>query len=110
MSYRSQTKFNNLNTRQKATADKISDLLSQLNAHAMDALKQQAYLRANPDLNIDQEYIDILGVAIDPIIVTFTEVVGKLQDVVASSNATVTVDSIITKYNIDLVKVSNDLL
>jgi cupin superfamily acireductone dioxygenase involved in methionine salvage len=110
MSFISQTKFQNLNEQRKQTSRSISQCISQLNAHASTALKQQAYLRKNPDLNIDPEFITIMGAEVAPIAAAFAEVQYKLNDIVSVMTEEMTVDDMMEKYNIDLSQVSSELL
>lgn len=105
-----QTKFNALNDRRKETAKNVSRSLNLLLEEASNALKQQAYMRSNPDDNGADELVPIVQVIFDQITVTFMEVQDKLEDLVAVRNGTMTVEDLITKHSIDLNEYSEELI
>ncbi len=110
MSSISQAKFQNLNDQRKQTAKQVSQCISQLNAQALVALKQQAYIHKNPDSNIDPEFIDVVGAEVVPVATAFAEVQDKLNDLVSVMNGAITVDEMIAKHSIDVSQVSSELL
>jgi len=110
MSSISQTKFQNLNNQRKATAKQVSQCISQLTAHALAALKQQAYIHKNPDSNIDPEFITIVGAEVVPVATAFEVVQDQLNDLVSVMNDPSTVDAVIAKHSIDVDQVSTELL
>ena len=105
-----QTKFNTINQRRKDTTKGVSRAVSELNKHTTDALKQQAYIRTNPDDNGADELIPIVQVDFDALVIALAEVQGKLNDLTAVRNGALSVEDSVTKYNINLDEFSDELL
>ena len=105
-----QLKLTQYNTNQKATASTIGRSISSLNNDLASALGHQAYARKNPDGVIDAELLAIINIGVDQLLAQYDEVDQKRLDLIAVKDGTMTVDELIAKYNIDLVKYSNDLL
>ena len=89
-------------------AEKCS--LSKLNVLANKALKQQAYVRKNPDDNGVDEFKAVLSADIDSIAASLAEVNDKLADLMKVKSDVMTVDELISKYSIDLAGYSSELL
>mgnify|MGYP003133122369 FL=1 len=103
-------KFTNLNSERKSTQRSVATAISNLNAAANSALKQQAYMRVNPDNNGADELISITKPDFDACAAAFNEVAQKLMDMQAVQAGTMTVEDCIEKYNIDLTEYSNELI
>ena len=110
MSELNQLKLANFNENRKQTQQKVSQAISQLNAAASEAMRQQAYMRKNPDLNGADELIAVATPNFDASADAFNEVAQKLADMQSVQAGTLTVDAFITKYNIDLAEFSNGLI
>ena len=105
-----QIKASNFNVDRKATMRDISSAISKLNTQADKALKQQAYVRVNPDNNGVDEFKDILAGDIDGIATSLSEVNAKLADLMAVKAEVITIEELIAKYSIDLDGYSSELL
>lgn len=103
-------KLATLNTNRKQTSQQVSNAISQLNAHAAAAMKQQAYMHKDPDLNGAGDLIAVVQPEFDALSVAFNQVAAKLVDMQAVSAGTMTADALIAKYNIDLNAFSNTLV
>ena len=103
-------KFTNLNSERKSTQRSVATAISNLNAAADSALKQQAYMRVNPDNNGANELIPICQGDFDSCSAAFNEVAAKLMDMQAVQAGTMTVEDCIAKYGIDLTEYSNELI
>ena len=103
-------KFQKWNENRKQTQRSIASTISNLNAQALDALKQQAYIRVNPDLNISPTFAATVLTDITPVIASFLEAREKLNDLMLVSNGTMTVEDMIAKHSIDINQVSSDLI
>lgn len=97
-------------TNQKATSANVARSISALNNDLAAALAHQAYARKNPDANIDAELLGIMGFGVDALLAQYAEVDEKRVDLLSVKAGTMTVDELITKYNIDLTAYSNGLL
>lgn len=104
-------KFSNFNTERKVSLKAISSAVSNLNRDMLVAIKQQAYMRVNPDDNGANELIDIVSNDIDLIATSLADVNEKAADLLAVRSETMTTDQLLTKYNtINLEEYSNELL
>lgn len=104
-------KLANYNEQRKQTARQISTAISQLNAQADIALKQQAYMRSNPDANGADELIAVVAPEFNTLSEAFNQVAAKLQDMQAVNAGTMAVDELIAKYSsINLTEFSNGLI
>ncbi|AJP43414.1 hypothetical protein EP12_06665 [Alteromonas australica] len=103
-------KFTNLNSERKRTQRNVATAISNLNAAADSALKQQAYMRVNPDNNGADELIVITKPDFDACASAFNEVAAKLIDMQAVQAGTMTIDECIAKYGIDLTEYSKELI
>jgi len=106
----SQTKFNTLNEQRKSTTKSVSRAISELNRGASEAIKQSAYMHTDPDSNGVGELVPIVQVEFDALVIAFAEVQSKLGDLISVREGQMTVESLVTKYNVDLVTFSNELL
>ncbi|MEZ7225982.1 hypothetical protein NO989_04275 [Alteromonas sp. DY56-G5] len=105
-----QLKFSNLNTQRKETQRKVSNAISQLNAAADEAMKQQAYMHSNPDDNGANELIAVATPDFNASAQAFNEVAQKLQDMQLVQAGTLSITDYIAKYNIDLSEFSERLI
>lgn len=105
-----QIKASNFNDDRKATMRDVASSLSKLNVLANKALKQQAYVRKNPDDNGVDEFKTVLSADIDSISASLSEVNEKLSDLMKVKSDEMTVDELIAKYSIDLAGYSLELL
>lgn len=103
-------KASNFNNERKATMRDVANYISKLNVGAITALKQQAYVRKNPDDNGVDKFKDILAVDIGNIATSLAEVNDKLADLMKVKSDVMTVDELISKYSIDLAGYSSELL
>ena len=95
---------------QKATVASISRSISSLNNDLSAALEHQAYVRSNPDDNIDASLLGAIDVGVDLLLAQYAEVDQKRLDLLAVKNNSMTVGALIAKYNIDLASYSNSLI
>lgn len=105
-----QLKFSNLNTLRKETQRKVSNAISQLNAAADEAMKQQAYMHSNPDDNGANELIAVATPDFNASAQAFNQVAQKLQDMQLVQAGTLSIADYIAKYNIDLSEFSERLI
>ena len=73
-------KASNFNNERKATMRDVANYISKLNVGAITALKQQAYVRKNPDDNGVEEFKAVLSADIDSIAASLNEVNEKLDE------------------------------
>lgn len=105
-----QTKFSNLNDARKTTHLRINNLISQLNAAALEAMEQQAYMRLNPD---DNEADSLIAVVTPDFVATanaFQDVADKLQDMQLVASGEMTIESEVSKWGINITEVSDKYL
>lgn len=95
---------------QKETSASIARSVSSLNNDLSAALEHQAYARKNPDDVVDADLLLVIGYGVDQLLAQYDEADLKRIDLLAVKNGSMTVDALITKYNIDLAKYSNDLI
>lgn len=95
---------------QKATSSSVAASISRLNNDLSAVLEHQAYARKNPDSNVDSSLLSAINIGVDQLLLQYSEVDAKRVDLIAVKNGTITVDELITKYNIDLVAYSNALI
>ena len=95
---------------QKETTASIARSIAALNNDLAAALEHQAYARSNPDLIVDADLLTVIGYGVDALLSQYAEVDTKRLDLLAVKANTMTVDDLITKYNIDLTKYSNGLI
>lgn len=105
-----QIKLTQYMTNQKQTSSNISRSVSSLNNDLSAALEHQAYVRKNPDSNVDADLLVIIGLCVDQLLAQYDEADLKRIDLLAVKDGTMTVDDLIAKYNIDLVAYSNALI
>ena len=105
-----QIKLTQFNANQKDTSKNIARSVSSMNNDISAAIEHQAYARKNPDDNVDSGLLDLMGLSVDQLIIQFAEVAAKRDDLIAVKDGSMTVDDLIAKYNIDLVKYSSDLV
>jgi hypothetical protein len=105
-----QEKFSKLNQSRKETHRQVSNSISQLNAYAMDAMKQQAYMRKDPDANGAGDLIAVVTPDFAAAASAFNEVVEKLVDMQSVAAGAMTVDDMIAKHGIDLTAYSDELI
>jgi hypothetical protein len=104
-------KFRNFNTERKATTKAVSDAVSKLNKELAVAIKQQAYMRSNPDDNGANELITIVSDEIDAIAISLSNANSKATDLLAVKAGTMTVEQLLAKYTaINLTEYSEELL
>ena len=107
----SSEKFTTFNAERKTLLSSISKGISTLNKDMSLALKQQAYMRSNPDNNGADELIPIVASDIDAIAVDLGEVNAKAADLLAVKSGTMTVEQLLVKYPaINLSEYSDELL
>ena len=94
----SSEKFSAFNIERKASLSSISKTVSNLNKEMSLALKQQAYMRSNPDNNGADELIQIVASDIDLIAAALQEVNEKAADLLAVKAGTMTVNQLLVKY------------
>ena len=97
-------------TNQKTTALSVGRSIATLNNDLSTALEHQAYARKNPDENVDSSLLAAINVGVDELLSQFAEVEAKQLDVLAVKAGDMTVDELISKYNIDLIKYSTALI
>ena len=95
---------------QKETSANIARSIASLNNDLSAALEHQAYARKNLDDVIDPELLAIIGYGVDSLLSQYAEVDEKRVDLLNVKADTMTTDELITKYNIDLSKYSNELI
>jgi len=105
-----QLKFANLNEQRKQTQRSVSSAISNLNAAADVAMRQQAYMHTNPDDNGADELIAVATPDFNAIASAFNEVAQKLMDMQAVQAGTMTVTEFVSKYSIDLNGFSSELI
>ena len=105
-----QEKFSKLNQVRKTTAQQIGNNISQLNTLANDVMRQQAYMRKDPDGNSAGDLLPIVEPDFLALVAAFNEVSAKLEDVKAVHAGTMTPDELIAKYSLDLIEFSNGLI
>ena len=104
-------KFSAFNIERKSSLSSISKTVSALNKEMSLALKQQAYMRSNPDNNGADELIPVVAGDIDLIAIALNEVNEKAADLLAVKAGTMTVDELLVKYPaINLIEYSAELL
>ena len=107
----SSEKFKTFNTERKSSLSSISKTVSTLNKEMSLALKQQAYMRSNPDNNGADELIPVVADDIDLIAAALNEVNEKAADLLAVKAGAMTVDQLLAKYTaINLIEYSTELL
>lgn len=102
-------KLNKFDTNQKQTASSIASSIASLNNTMAAALEHQAYARKNPDSVVDADYLEFMGLSVDSLMAQFADVAQKQQDLLAVKDGAMSVDDMISKWNIDLVAYSNNL-
>lgn len=105
-----QLKFANLNEQRKTTQRSASNAVSQLNTAVDIALKQQAYMRLNPDDNGANELIAVCTPDFNACATAFNEVAEKLNDMLSVQAGVMTIEECIAKHGIDLSEYSNELI
>lgn len=105
-----QEKFSKLNDLRKTTHKQVSNTVSQLNSYALDAMKQQAYMRKNPDANGADQLIPVVTPDFAAAAAAFNDVAEKLQDMQLVAAEAMTADELVAKYSIDLAAYSNELI
>jgi hypothetical protein len=105
-----QIKLTQYMTNQKQTSANIARSVSSLNNDLSAALEHQAYVRKNPDSNVDADLLVIIGLGVDQLLAQYDEADLKRIDLLAVKDGSMTVDDLIAKYNIDLIAYSNALI
>jgi len=105
-----QIKLTQYMTNQKQTSSNIARSVSSLNNDLSAALEHQAYARKDPDLVVDADLLAVIGIGVDQLLAQYDEADKKRIDLLAVKDGTMTVDDLITKYNIDLTAYSNALI
>lgn len=105
-----QLKLTNFNTDRKNTSRALTLALSTVTAELSKALEQQAYIHKNPDGNDADDFIALLSDEVDNIGAVLAEIGVKAQDLLAVKAGAVSIDTNISKYNIDLTSYSAQLL
>jgi len=95
---------------QKATNSSVARSISSMNNDLSAAIEHQAYMHKNPDGNIDDGLVAVIGYGAEQLLAQYAEVDEKRLDFLAVKAGTMTVDELIAKYNIDLTKYSNALI
>ena len=95
---------------QKATSSSVARSIASLNNDLAAAIQHQAYARKNPDLVVDEGLLTVMGLGVDALMTQFAEVAGKQSDLLAVKDGSMTVDVLISKYNLDLEAYSNGLI
>lgn len=103
-------KLQNLNSERKKTQRSVSNAISQLNTAADTAMRQQAYMKKNPDNNGADQLIAVVHPDFLAAASAFNLVAQKLQDMQLVSSGDLSVDDFMAKYNIDLTEFSNGLI
>ena len=104
-------KFRTFNVERKASLKSISGSVSSTNKDLLVAIKQQAYMRSNPDSNGVDELIPIVASEIDSIALALAEVNEKAGDLLAVKSGSMTVTQLLAKYPaINLEEYSAELL
>ncbi len=104
-------KFRTFNEERKTSLKAVSAAVSTLNKEMSIAIKQQAYMRKNPDNNGVDELISIVAGEIDLIAVALNEVNAKATDLLAVRSGGMTVDELLVKYPaVNLTEYSVELL
>lgn len=104
-------KFSVFNKERKASLAAVSANVSQLNKNMMLTIKQQAYMRSNPDDNGVDELIPKVSEQIDAIAIELEEVNKRASHLLAVKAGTMTVDQLLAEYPaIDLISYSDELL
>lgn len=107
----SSEKFKTFNTERKSSLSSISKTVGTLNKGMSLALKQQAYMRSNPDNNGADELIPVVSDEIDLIAIKLAEVNAKAADLLSVKSGAMTVDELLAKYPaINLTEYSAELL
>jgi len=104
-----QEKFSNLNKARKSTHKQVVSNLSQLMAFSMNAIKQQCYMRENPDDNGADELIAVVTPDFIEASEMFNDVKERLEDLQSVALGTMTTDEMKAKYSVDLVEYSQEL-
>ena len=104
-------KFSAFNKERKSSLSAISSDVSKLNKNMMLALKQQAYMRSNPDNNGASDLIPKVASQIDSIAAELAEVNKRASHLLAVKAGTMTIDQILAEYPaINLTEYSDELL
>ena len=104
-----QEKFSNLNKARKATHKNVVSSLSQLLSFSMDAIKQQCYMRENPDANGADELIAVVTPDFIEASEMFNSVKDRLEDLQSVALGSMTTAEMKAKYSVDLVAYSEEL-
>lgn len=91
-------KFARFNKAQEDTAKQIRTAVAPLNDHLGAAIEHQIYALTDPDSIMDESGIDMMLENVDDLIVKFSEVSEKVNDIIAVRNKTMTVEALVTKY------------
>ena len=105
-----QIKLTQYMSNQKQTSANIGRSIASLNSDLSAALEHQAYARKNPDLIIDADLLDVIGVGVDQLLAQYAEVDAKRVDLLNVKSGSMSVDELIAKYNINLTAYSNALI
>ena len=105
-----QLKLSNLNEARKDTFRRVTDAISQLNAAADEAMKQQAYIRKDPDANGASELLPIIAPEFSATVAAFQTVAAKLQSMSEVHAGAKDIDQQIADYAIDLTAFSEELI
>lgn len=95
---------------QKATLSSIGRSIASLNNDLAAAISHQAYARKNPDVVVDAELLALINLGVDQLLVQYEEVDNKRKDILAVKEGAMSVDTLISKYAVDLTSYSNSLV
>ena len=102
-------KFDKFFINQAQTMKVIADAISKLNAHIPAAIEHQAYVLKNTDENMDESIKESISKRVTELEAQFIAVVLMINDLSATKKSEMTVDELIAKYKINLIKYSDDL-
>lgn len=103
------SKLTNFNKDYKATSQSIRSAVSQATLQLNTAIKQQGYIRKNPDGNISEADIVSMQDTFIQILSDFKGLIPLVDDMEAVHTGALTVDALIEKYNVDVDQYSAEL-
>jgi hypothetical protein len=104
-------KFRTFNSERKATLKAVSTDVSSLNKELLIGIKQQAYMRSNPDNNGVDELLPIVSGDIDAISTALSRANIVANDLMQVKDGMMTVEQLLAKYPaINLDEYSSELL
>ena len=103
------SKLINFNKDYKNTSRSVRNAVSQLQLQLATAIKQQCYIRENPDSNLTAEDITAMQVVLTEIITEFELLIPMVDDIKSTYIGGMATQDLIDKYSVDVAAYSAEL-